>query len=242
MPSLDAGRGQSASRSACPPDAGPECRSDEARARLVATRRDAEISGTDSGTANTAERRFPSRSQPRRAPLAPRPLLTANIRLKRNSRYLTQVMPPDTIFVTLTVSHGASWITESYDARRRRAAKETGARFLPLHAEAENAGGCPFLFSSPPAFSLSLSLSLLPSLRTSTTRTSRDARASTVRRQMHRTMYFCCCAVYPRCARNRPARAVTFAATRRGGLTSFRDEEKHSKNSREGDWNPFLQL
>ena len=53
-----------------------------------------------------------------------------------------------------------------------------------------------------PSLFLSLFLSLFFSFGfppyTSTTRTPRYARALTVRRQMHPTMYFCCCAVYTR--------------------------------------------
>ena len=88
-----------------------------------------------------------------------------------------------------------------------RTTRDVGARknkntlYSLLHAEAEKRCGCSFSYSSLTRLPFSFSLSFDFPPYTSTTRTPRYARALTVRRQMHPTMYFCCCAVYTRDAR-----------------------------------------
>jgi len=207
----------------------------KARARPVRTTRgDAENSGPNSGT----ERRrtsFPIASWP--GTVIPRSLLTANIRLKRNSRYLTQAMPPDTIFVTLTVCFVDHWIVRHATSARER----IGIRYALLAVTRGSGKRCScFLFFSysfrfwlASLLSLSLFLSLFLSFGfppyTSTTRTPRYAHALTVRRQMHPTMYFCCCAVYIRDAH--AAGQGRLLSLRRGKAFLFFETKKILRNN-----------
>lgn len=126
-------------------------------------------------------------------------ILTANIRLKRNSKYFTQVIPPDTIFVTVLLFF--------HCLRRRRAPRHrvdvpSVVRLVCIRKRSaatlvffpSRGIGLFRLLRVPVSSSLLL-------LYISQRNRARDARASTARRQVMRTMYFCCCAVYTSGAR-----------------------------------------
>lgn len=76
---------------------------------------------------------------------------------------------------------------------------------------------------------------------------SRDARASTDRRQMRRTPYFCCCAIYARDARaSAPmmmsARAVSLLIENRVIYTSVGCDRKRYRDNRKGSVYTILLL
>lgn len=161
-----------------------------------------------------------SPSHPGRAPLAARRLLTANIRLKRNSRYLTQVMPPDTIFVTLTV---CTELRETLNRTSHARERQGKIRFYTL-LYAENDAIALFsvsrLASDPPPFSLFFSLSLAFFPYVNDPNSTGCSRVDCPPSNAPNNVFLLLRGIHSRCARNRPARAV-LSLGRRGTIALF---------------------
>jgi len=205
----------------------------KARARPVRTTRgDAENSGPNSGT----ERRrtsFPIASWP--GTVIPRSLLTANIRLKRNSRYLTQAMPPDTIFVTLTVCFVDHWIVRHATSARER----IGIRYALLAVTRGSGKRCScFLFfsysfrfwlASLLSLSLFVSLSLfwLSSVYVNDPNSTVCSRVDCSSSNAPDNVFLLLRGIHSRCARSRPGPTIIAEAWQ--GFSFFRDEKDLKK-------------